>query len=358
MDEEDLQPTFTIKKRGQKKNSRQQLRSRPSSSAFDDEPAAPSEPGTPRLGPQQPPGTATSDLSSTPAASTSSSRPAAVRDGDEGEEDDQGSAVKFSSLSSRSKKTPAGRVRAREGDAGGSGAGAGRAKSRLSFGSTPSSPAPAPDDTRASDQAASPRPIARATLSADKLPTFSAVSGGSSTVDPSAAAGTGAGGMYSADALAALKRQNSSAALATASPSASASATASRGGYDDLTMSKFGSRALANDDENEGGAGGASQGAPSVTLSVQVPVLTSISARCTVPDQLRINEAKARRERMRAEGVSNKDAFASNDGFVRLDIGPVLKGGDSRLVREEDELGDGDDGASLTRSLSCAILRC
>lgn len=42
---------------------------------------------------------------------------------------------------------------------------------------------------------------------------------------------------------------------------------------------------------------------------------------------------------MRAEGGGS-----GSDAFISLDVGMVLKGGESRLVREEDELGDGDEG--------------
>lgn len=46
---------------------------------------------------------------------------------------------------------------------------------------------------------------------------------------------------------------------------------------------------------------------------------------------------------MRAQGGGT----GSDAAFISLDVGMVLKGGESRLVREEDELGDGDEGKSL-----------
>lgn len=45
---------------------------------------------------------------------------------------------------------------------------------------------------------------------------------------------------------------------------------------------------------------------------------------------------------MRKAGVN---PASRGDGFVSLDVGFANKGGESRLVREEDELGEGDEGA-------------
>lgn len=42
---------------------------------------------------------------------------------------------------------------------------------------------------------------------------------------------------------------------------------------------------------------------------------------------------------MRAEGGGT-----GSDAFISLEVGLITKGGESRLVREEDELGDGDEG--------------
>lgn len=80
-----------------------------------------------------------------------------------------------------------------------------------------------------------------------------------------------------------------------------------RGEYDELTQSKFGSRI---DDE-----------------SVEIPTTAAIA------------DAKERRERMRAEGGGT-----GSDAFISLEVGMVRKGGESRLVREADEIGDGDEG--------------
>lgn len=42
---------------------------------------------------------------------------------------------------------------------------------------------------------------------------------------------------------------------------------------------------------------------------------------------------------MRAEGGGT-----GTDSFISLEVGRVTKSSESRLVREEDELGDGDEG--------------
>jgi GC-rich sequence DNA-binding factor len=59
----------------------------------------------------------------------------------------------------------------------------------------------------------------------------------------------------------------------------------------------------------------------------------------SIPTTAAITEAKERRERMRAEGGGT-----GTDSFISLEVGRVVKSGESRLVREEDELGDGDEG--------------
>lgn len=58
-----------------------------------------------------------------------------------------------------------------------------------------------------------------------------------------------------------------------------------------------------------------------------------------IPTSSVIAQAKERRERMRKEGGGS-----GSDAFVSLEVGMVSKGGESRLIREEDELGDGDEG--------------
>lgn len=78
--------------------------------------------------------------------------------------------------------------------------------------------------------------------------------------------------------------------------------------FSDMTHAKFGSRADSLDDPS-------------------------------IPTEQAIAEAKKRRERMRAEGVPD-----GGDGFIGLEVGFASKKGESRLVREDDELGDGDEG--------------
>lgn len=60
-----------------------------------------------------------------------------------------------------------------------------------------------------------------------------------------------------------------------------------------------------------------------------------------IPTTAAIAEAKKRRERMRAEGVQDG---ANEGGFISLEVGFASKSGESRLVREDDEIGDGDEG--------------
>lgn len=59
----------------------------------------------------------------------------------------------------------------------------------------------------------------------------------------------------------------------------------------------------------------------------------------SIPTTAAIAEAKKRRERMRAEGGGT-----GSDGFISLEVGFASKSGESRLVREDDEIGDGDEG--------------
>lgn len=64
-----------------------------------------------------------------------------------------------------------------------------------------------------------------------------------------------------------------------------------------------------------------------------------------IPSESSIINAKQKRERIRTTGASNDEDYISLSVMKRSDEnkGPHP---DSRLVREEDELGEGDDGAS------------
>jgi GC-rich sequence DNA-binding factor len=65
-----------------------------------------------------------------------------------------------------------------------------------------------------------------------------------------------------------------------------------------------------------------------------------------IPSESSIKVARERRERLRTTGVSAEDDFISLSVVKRADEsqGPHPE---SRLMREEDELGEGDDGALL-----------
>ncbi|GAA6048331.1 hypothetical protein JCM3770_000953 [Rhodotorula araucariae] len=265
--EDDSQPTFTIKKRA---------KPRPSSSSLRSAAPPPDEPLPPASAPPAP-----------------------------GE--DEGNVPVFRS---RGKKTPAGRVKDREGT---------KARSRVSFGG---------DDDDEGDSDASfvvkrstptntPRRLLRPTLPASTSSSVLA----SPTVAPDPVASVQASpatarSIYSKEYLDELKRGQRSA------PRGGTQAAAAQDngeGFDELTKSKFGEEQLED--------------------STIFPSSDSIA------------RAKARREEMRKAGMSAPPR--DGDGFVPLEVGFAHKGGESRLVREDDELGDGDeDMAAFTDSLS------
>ncbi|GEM10195.1 GC-rich sequence DNA-binding factor [Rhodotorula toruloides] len=194
----------------------------------------------------------------------------------------------------RGKKTPAGRVRDRE---------AGKSKSRMWFGGDEEDG----DDgetsfVKRSSPASTPRRLLRPSSG---LPSPAAASSTSSLSTPSAVL-TASQNVYSKAYLEDLKRSQ----LSTPRGAAAVAADGEAGGYDDLTKSKFGADQLD---------------------------ASSIS---TIPTTAAISLAKQRREEMRKAGVN---PASRGDGFVSLDVGFANKGGESRLVREEDELGDGDE---------------
>ncbi|KAJ7643933.1 nineteen complex-related protein 2-domain-containing protein [Roridomyces roridus] len=78
----------------------------------------------------------------------------------------------------------------------------------------------------------------------------------------------------------------------------------------------------------------------SIDVSMQVDVFESSTT--SIPSESSIKVAKERRERLRATGVSGQDDFISLSVVKRADE-PQGPHPDSRLVREEDELGEGDD---------------
>lgn len=66
-----------------------------------------------------------------------------------------------------------------------------------------------------------------------------------------------------------------------------------------------------------------------------------------LPTSQQIERARVRREELRKAGLSAPAGREPDDGFVPLQVGFANKGGESRLVREEDEIGDGDEGKFL-----------
>ncbi|GAA6030231.1 hypothetical protein JCM8097_009000 [Rhodosporidiobolus ruineniae] len=287
--DDDGQPAFTIKKR---------TKSRPSS-------------GVVRS-------TSTSSLNSPSKLSFT---------GDDAEtaEGDEEGAGNVAVIRNRGKRTPAGRVREREGG------GAAKGKSRLSFGSTAGDE---DDDDSASSAvkrstpSSTPRRLLRAALppSSSSASISSAAGGGEATA--ASPVTSAAAGMYSKEYLDSLKSEQRATPRTLGEEEEGAVQPA---GYDSLTMSKFGE-------------------AQSQDGTFSFPSSPKIQA--AIPTTDAIARAKARREEMRKAGLS-APAKKGQDDYVSLDVGFANKGGDSRLVREEDELGDGDeDLAAYTDSLS------
>jgi hypothetical protein len=69
-----------------------------------------------------------------------------------------------------------------------------------------------------------------------------------------------------------------------------------------------------------------------------------------LPSSQQIERARLRREELRKAGLAEpaRATPGNDDGFVSLQVGFASKGGESRLVREEDEIGDGDEGEQCT----------
>ncbi|BGP18171.1 hypothetical protein JCM10213_009014 [Rhodosporidiobolus nylandii] len=273
MEDDDSQPSFTIKKRSK---------------------ARPAAGGIARS-----------------ASSTSLNSPAKLSfggddDAQEGEEDGGNVPV----IRSRGKKTPAGRVKDREGGAGG-----GKGKSRLSFGSNADEEEDdSPVVVKRSTPSSTPRRLLRPTLPpSSSTSSLAGVAGAEgAAASPVASASSGS---YSKDYLESLKREQRSTPR---SSLAAADGGEGDGGLDSLTRSKYGDAQMADD--------------------------------TSIPTSDAISRAKARREELRKSGVSGP-AKGSED-YVSLEVGFASKGGDSRLVREEDEIGDGDeDLAAYTDNL-------
>ncbi|GAA5935558.1 hypothetical protein JCM3775_003350 [Rhodotorula graminis] len=250
------------------------------------------------------PRASTSSLRSSTAPDQSAHQPAAVNDDNN---DDDGNVAVFRA---RGKKTPAGRVKDREGAAT-------KARARVSFGGDDDDDADSDASlVKRSTPTSTPRRLLRPTLPASSSsaslasPAPPAASAPIATAEPSPATRS----TYSKEYLDELKRGQLSAPRAAVPVDPDGAP-----GFDDLTKSKFGDDQLAD--------------------STIFPSSDSIA------------RAKSRREEMRKAGISAP--ARGDDGFVSLEVGFAHKGGDSRLVREEDELGDGDDDmAAFTDSLS------
>ncbi|GAA5934347.1 uncharacterized protein JCM15063_004548 [Sporobolomyces koalae] len=215
-------------------------------------------------------------------------------------EQDEGPAVV---IRNRRKKTPAGRVKDREGGGG----------TKSSFGT--SSNNMQVDD----EEQDGPTVIKRSSSSTPRRGLLRAQSTtAASTPNPttSTPGGTPSSSVYSKEYLDQLKNSQLSA------PRPAATTTdRSNGEYDGLTLSKFG---------------------------------TIDDASSTIPTSNAIAQAKARREEMRKSGLEDGYISLSSGSGTgsTLAVGFANKGGDSRLVREEDELGDGDeDLAAYTGSM-------
>ncbi|KAL8278337.1 hypothetical protein RQP46_009229 [Phenoliferia psychrophenolica] len=195
------------------------------------------------------------------------------------DEDDEGNVAVI-----RRKKTPAGRVKDREGGAGGSP----KPKSRLSFGGG----AEDEEEETFVKRTDSPRRLLNS-ISSSSSSTRADVPASLDQASISAPP-TPVKSIYSKEYLNQLK--------ATSTPP-----PPSRGGeFDELTRSKF---ARVIDD---------------------VP--------SEIPTTAAINSAREKRERMRLDGGGS-----GSDAFISLEVGMANKSGQSRLMREEDEIGDGDD---------------
>ncbi|KAG0659930.1 hypothetical protein C6P46_004870 [Rhodotorula mucilaginosa] len=231
-------------------------------------------------------------------------------------------------IRSRGKKTPAGRVKARE-------SGAAAARGRISFGGDDDGDEAGDDSEtsfvvkRSSNASSStPRRLLRPSASSTASPNLASSSiagaplalGSPVKTESSAAAAAATRSIYSKEYLDELKRSQ----LKAPKPASEEETVAlSPAGYDSLTRSKFGAEQLQESTE--------------------------------LPSSQQIERARLRREELRKAGLAEpaRATPGNDDGFVSLQVGFASKGGESRLVREEDEIGDGDeDMAAFTDSLS------
>jgi Nineteen complex-related protein 2 len=72
-----------------------------------------------------------------------------------------------------------------------------------------------------------------------------------------------------------------------------------------------------------------------------------------IPTTSAITAAKSKRDHLRKHGGGTGD----DSGFISLDVAKMpSKKGESRLVREEDEIGEGDDGRVRSKLVVTCIL--
>jgi len=199
---------------------------------------------------------------------------------------DEGSSVVLSR--NRLKKTPTGRVIAATASF--------KGKSRLSFGSTEEDH----EGEASTSSAGKKRSLLRQplSLSREDLPSFSEQAASTSK------------SVYNPAYLDELK-------------AATQSTPKSQSNHSDLVKSKFGTSALEKYDVEE------------AELEASIPTTNAIAA------------AKMKRELVRKMGTEvtdqSQDASIQGDGYISLDVGHASKGGESRLMREDDELGSGDE---------------
>ncbi|GAA5977143.1 hypothetical protein JCM10908_004871 [Rhodotorula pacifica] len=301
-DEDDAAPAFVIKKR-----------SKPRSSLVSKQVISDSAPA------------ATTAAPATPGQATTA-----------GDEQEEGNTPV---IRSRGKKTPAGRVKAREGAA--AGGSNNKVRGRISFGGDEEEGEGGADDDAASDSSfivkrsnATPRRLLRPTglsssanaasptVASSTKKTGLSLDSPAPLASPSLSLGTAPAeqrSVYSKEYLDELKRGQLNAPKHGTGIGGETGEGAAAG-YDSLTRSKFASEQLQDPTD--------------------------------LPSSQQIERARQRREELRKAGLA-APASTGEDGFVSLQVGFASKGGESRLVREEDEIGDGDeDMAAFTDSLS------
>lgn len=109
--------------------------------------------------------------------------------------------------------------------------------------------------------------------------------------------------------------------------------------------------AMGMDDIADGVSFGSQQPHPRFTMESELKSFPTIGeAGNVIPGGSAVVEAKKKRERLRAIGAPNASVAVPQEEFISLSLTkreePEYQGPhpESRLVREEDDLGDGEDG--------------